>query len=196
MADLRIATADEAADVGRIFAAGFSDDPVFTWVFEPSARDLKLRTFFGFLAREALVPQGRTYLAARCAAAWEPPDAPDWPDERGERFSAELQAGCSPAELERLAVLSNAVDSHHPPGSAWHLAVFATEPAGRAQGRGTAVLQQSLRVVDETGLPAYLESTNPRNVSLYRRHGFEETGQIDLAGGPSLTAMLRPGHAG
>lgn len=196
MADSRIATADQVSEVGRIFAAGFSDDPVFTWVFDAPARDTKLLTFFCFLAGEALVPQGRTYLAPRCAAAWEPPDAPDWPDERGERFSAALQAVCSPAEMERLAALSSAVGSHRPPGSAWHLAVFATEPAGRSQGRGTAVLQQSLRVVDQTSHPAYLESTNPRNLSLYRRHGFEETGRMDLPGGPSLTAMWRPGRAG
>lgn len=39
--------------------------------------------------------------------------------------------------------------------------------------------------------PAYLESTNPRNVSLYERHGFAVTGSIDLPGGPSLSAMWR-----
>ncbi|CAA9262156.1 MAG: hypothetical protein AVDCRST_MAG50-2827 [uncultured Acidimicrobiales bacterium] len=196
MVELRIAGTDDATEVGRIFAAGFSDDPVFTWVFDAPDREVKLRTFFGFLAHESLVPQGRTYLTSRCAAAWEPPDAPDWPDERGERFSTALQAVSSPEELERLSILSNAVGSHHPQGSLWHLAIFATEPAGRAQGLGTEVLQRSLQMVDDSGLPAYLESTNPRNVSIYRRHGFEATGRIDLPGGPALTAMRRPGHAG
>ena len=46
--------------------------------------------------------------------------------------------------------------------------------------------------MDADGAPAYLESTNPRNVSLYERHGFVATGSIELPGGPPLTAMLRP----
>ena len=44
---------------------------------------------------------------------------------------------------------------------------------------------------DAEGLPCYLESSNPRNVSLYLRHGFVETGQLPLPDGPSLIQMWR-----
>jgi hypothetical protein len=40
-------------------------------------------------------------------------------------------------------------------------------------------------------LPAYLESSNPRNISLYERHGFEIIGLIQAGGSPTLTPMLR-----
>jgi ribosomal protein S18 acetylase RimI-like enzyme len=56
------------------------------------------------------------------------------------------------------------------------------------------LLAHCLAFVDHDSAPAYLESSNPRNVSLYERHGFEVTGQIDLAGGPTLIPMWR--HAG
>jgi ribosomal protein S18 acetylase RimI-like enzyme len=40
-------------------------------------------------------------------------------------------------------------------------------------------------------MPAYLESSNPRNMSLYRRHGFEQVGELPLPDGPALYPMWR-----
>jgi ribosomal protein S18 acetylase RimI-like enzyme len=47
---------------------------------------------------------------------------------------------------------------------------------------------------DQEGLPAYLESSNPRNISLYRRHGFEVMGEIQIGAAPIVTPMLRRPH--
>ena len=52
-----------------------------------------------------------------------------------------------------------------------------------------------LAEADAEGLPCYLESSNPRNVSLYLRHGFVETGELPLPDGPSLIQMWREPHA-
>jgi hypothetical protein len=57
------------------------------------------------------------------------------------------------------------------------------------------LLAESLEHVDATGMPAYLESTNPSNDARYARVGFEPYGRIDLDGGPSCTTMWRPGRA-
>jgi hypothetical protein len=40
-------------------------------------------------------------------------------------------------------------------------------------------------------VPAYLESSNPRNLSFYRRHGFEPLGAIQVGSSPTLVPMLR-----
>jgi hypothetical protein len=45
--------------------------------------------------------------------------------------------------------------------------------------------------VDEEPLPSYLESTNPRNVPFYERHGFVSVHQVQLPDGRSLTQMKR-----
>jgi hypothetical protein len=49
----------------------------------------------------------------------------------------------------------------------------------------------ALQQCDREHSLAYLESTNPRNVSLYRRHGFEALGTIQVGGSPPLVPMLR-----
>ncbi|MCA1842503.1 MAG: GNAT family N-acetyltransferase, partial [Actinobacteria bacterium] len=132
-----------------------------------------------------------TYLLPGSCAAWTPPDPPPWPPERGERFGAVLETVCTADDLARLGVLDTAVQEHHPPEPLWYLGVIATVPSAQGQGLGSALLRQSLAVVDEAQLPAYLESTNPRNVALYQRHGFMTTGLIELPNGPTLTKMWR-----
>ena len=195
MSEVRIAGAEDAEEVGRILAGGFRDDPVMAWVFEEAGRDEKLHTFFGFVAREALVPLGATYLLPGSTANWTPPGTPDWPEERGARFGTLLEGVCSAGEMERLGILDAAMAEHHPDGDLWYLGTIATVEGARGQGLGTTLLRTSLQRVDDDGLPAYLESTNPRNVSLYERHGFRVTGAIHLPDGPTLIPMWREAKA-
>jgi RimJ/RimL family protein N-acetyltransferase len=44
---------------------------------------------------------------------------------------------------------------------------------------------------DRDKVPAYLESSNPRNMSLYRRHGFEPIGSIRAGSSPEIVPMVR-----
>jgi hypothetical protein len=45
---------------------------------------------------------------------------------------------------------------------------------------------------DRERLPAFLESSNPRNLPFYRRLGFEVTKTLPLpAGGPTIDLMRR-----
>jgi RimJ/RimL family protein N-acetyltransferase len=52
-------------------------------------------------------------------------------------------------------------------------------------------LTSCLRVVDESHLPAYLETPNPRTISFYERLGFEVIGEAQAGSCPPLTFMLR-----
>jgi hypothetical protein len=45
--------------------------------------------------------------------------------------------------------------------------------------------------LESMGALGYLESSNPRNVPLYERHGFERIGEIRLDGIPLVTPMVR-----
>ena len=52
-------------------------------------------------------------------------------------------------------------------------------------------MKHALEKVDLDGLPAYLESSNPRNMSLYKRYGFETMGQIKVGSVPPIHPMIR-----
>ena len=60
-----------------------------------------------------------------------------------------------------------------------------------------ALLADNLSRVDQLGLPAYLESTNPANLERYRSVGFEPCGEFALPeGGPVVTTMWREPRRG
>ena len=79
----------------------------------------------------------------------------------------------------------------HPHEPHWYLNVVSTLPSRQGQGLGSTILPPVLAEADAEGRPCYLESSNPRNVSLYLRHGFVETGELPLPDGPSLIQMWR-----
>jgi ribosomal protein S18 acetylase RimI-like enzyme len=52
-------------------------------------------------------------------------------------------------------------------------------------------MKHALDRCDEQHLPAYLESSNPANISLYERHGFEVTARIQTETSPPMHPMYR-----
>lgn len=189
----RVATRSDVAEVSATLGAGFSDDPVMTWAFGTTDRIDKITAVLGFMAEAGSIASGTAYMVDGAVSCWSPPDAPDWSDgENGERFVELLISRCDRGEMARLDALGNAVSEGRPTEPHWYLGMIATIPAYRGQGRGSQLLEATLAIVDDAGLPAFLESTNPRNQSLYLRYGFRVTGEIPIPDGPTLTAMRRP----
>ncbi len=52
-------------------------------------------------------------------------------------------------------------------------------------------MEYALARCDRDHAPAYLESSNPRNIPFYRRYGFEPLGAIQVGSSPTLVPMLR-----
>jgi GNAT superfamily N-acetyltransferase len=74
----------------------------------------------------------------------------------------------------------------------WYLAVMGVAPERQGRGLGTALMRPALEKLDRNGIPAYLEASTPRSRELYRRVGFDVTGEFTLpAGGPPLWQMWR-----
>jgi ribosomal protein S18 acetylase RimI-like enzyme len=69
--------------------------------------------------------------------------------------------------------------------------VIGVDPTCQGMGYGSALLAYALEVCDRDHLPAYLESSNPRNIPLYERFGFEVQGEIQVATSPPIAPMLR-----
>ena len=82
--------------------------------------------------------------------------------------------------------------SYHPREPHWYLPLIGVDPAHQGEGLGGALLRHAAHVCDRDGVPAYLESSNLRNVPFYERHGFEVLGAIQAGSSPTIVPMLRP----
>ena len=71
----------------------------------------------------------------------------------------------------------------HAPGRHWYLFILAARPDAQRRGVGTALIRHGLARIDEQGLPCYLETTSPKNVEYYPRHGFEMVEETASGGG-------------
>ena len=195
MVDVRPATLDDVDRLGHIAAAGFYDDPVMTWVCPDDAVRLDRLIFvFTGLARDTLPGRGVVHLARdACVAFWRDPSFEHGRTARDRVADSEDDAASPFAadELERLAILGAAMMANHPHEPHWYLNVVSTMPQHQGEGLGAAVLRPVLERCDADGVRAYLESSNPRNLPFYRRHGFVDAGEISLEGGPALTKMWR-----
>jgi predicted GNAT family N-acyltransferase len=193
MADIRLAWAADTDDAVAILSDGFRADPVMVWMFGKSVTTA-LPVMFRFMLGEALIPAGATYLSDQSCSVWTPPGQDPWSrgEELGIRFMTTMTESLTEDGLGRLMVLSDVTDRLHPHEPHWYLGMLATRSNAQGSGAGGNMLTRTLALVDQDELPAHLESTNPRNVPFYERHGFVVTGEEDLPDGPRLTCMRRP----
>jgi ribosomal protein S18 acetylase RimI-like enzyme len=97
-----------------------------------------------------------------------------------------------PAERqEDMNAMMEEMGRLHPDAPHWYLPLIGVDPAAQGRGLGSVLLRHALARVDQDRLPAYLESTNPANVTLYERHGFSLIGKIQRGGAPPMFPMLR-----
>ena len=167
---------------------GFSTDPLGRW-FWPDAKSYLLSgpSFDAFGGRS--IDSGTAFITQNYegVALWMPPGVE--PDE--ERMIPILERTAPKEILDDVFGVFEAMDTYHPEEPCWYLPLIAVDPFYQGKGFGSQLMKHALSRVDEEGLPAYLESSNPRNISLYERHGFETMGQIQIGTSPIVTPMIR-----
>jgi ribosomal protein S18 acetylase RimI-like enzyme len=80
---------------------------------------------------------------------------------------------------------------YHPEEPHWYLPLIGVDPVHQGKGHGDALMAHALSRCDRDRVPAYLESSNPRNISLYVRHGFVALGSIQAGSSAQIVPMLR-----
>lgn len=77
-------------------------------------------------------------------------------------------------------------------GPHWELGVIGVEPSQQGKGIGATLIQPILDRADAENVPCFLVSGNERNLTFYKRHGFEIAAQGQtLKTGPEIWVMLR-----
>lgn len=180
--------ADRGTAIDTVVLA-FASDPMARWSWPRAQQYLaampRLVSAFGGRAFE----NASAYCTGAYAgvALWLPPGVR--PDEEllGEIVETTISASIGQdagAVFEQMA-------KFHPTEPHWYLPLIGVDPAHQGKGLGDALMTHALQRCDRDHLPAYLESSNPRNITLYRRHGFEPLGTIQAGSSPPVVPMLR-----
>ena len=171
----------------------FAADPAARWLYPDPQQYRRYFPAFVQAFGGAALARGTAVVSEGHAGAalWLPPDTA--PDE--EALTALLEESVADREKADAFAVFDAMARYHPDEPHWYLALIGVKPARQGQGHGSAMLRHALRWCDQARLPAYLESTAPRNIPLYERHGFEVMGEIRIGRCPPLFPMLRaPGR--
>jgi ribosomal protein S18 acetylase RimI-like enzyme len=187
--EVGIATAADKAAVIDVLTLAFSADPAARWSWPEPQRYLRAFPRFATAFGGAAFERGTAHHVAGHAGAalWLPPGV-----EPDEAALAALMTETVPPSVQKDAVgVMQQMASYHPSEPHWYLPMIGVDPARQGQGLGGLLLRHATDICDRDGVPAYLESSNPRNVPLYERHGFEILGSIQVGGSPTIVPMLR-----
>jgi ribosomal protein S18 acetylase RimI-like enzyme len=168
----------------------FARDPIMRWLYpEPDAYLTHFPKFAGafggpsFGAGTAWAPEDNSG-----AALWFPSGV--HPD--GESIESVMLSTVEKAKHDTLGATLEKMDEMHPKEPHWYLAIIGVDSAHQGRGLGAQLMEGALARCDDEGLIAYLESSNPANISLYERHGFEVIDKIQIGDAPPTFPMQRP----
>ena len=193
MTDVRHLRAEDLPDATEVLTRAFSTDEVFTWVFPDEAkRPGQVRIWMEMAARLSH-QRGHAYVTdpPGGVTAWSPPDV-EFFDDATLGLIGTLIGAADPARAEITLTSLAEVGAHHPEEAHFYLHAIGVDPDAQGQGLGSVLLGQMTAVCDAQGLPAYLESSSARNRTLYERHGFEVTAELEMPmDGPTVRPMWR-----
>jgi ribosomal protein S18 acetylase RimI-like enzyme len=195
---MRTLAPEEIPTAARLLARAFDADPLFRWLYPTDAKRAGwVEWFMSATLRQAMhaecvfaldddqglagvancIAPGRFPLGTMSfvrAGLALPPSLPTW---------RSLREGVS---------LDRAVLERHPPVPHWYLYVLGVEPRALGRGHGGALLRHVVGRADEDGVPTHLETANPKNLTLYRKFGFEVVEEIVRGEAPPVWVMTRP----
>jgi ribosomal protein S18 acetylase RimI-like enzyme len=186
---IQTATASDEAPSIAVVVLAFSADPAARWTWPDPQQYLRhFPSFVRAFGGKAFAHGSAYYVEGYAGAAlWLPPDV--HPDE--DVLISLVQCTVSePMQKDVFAVFEQ-MGRYHPREPHWYLPLIGVDPSHQGKGYGSALLQHALLPCDRDHTLAYLESTNPKNIPLYERHGFELLGTIQVGTSPPLFPMLR-----
>jgi len=179
---------DERAAI-RIVQMGFSTDPIARWVYPDAETYLSLFPEFIRAFAGGAIAAGSAYLTRDNggAALWLPPGV----ESNEEEVLDVVRTTVAPELQKDVFDVMEQMGSFHPEEPHWYLPMIAVDPIRQGRGTGSTLMKFALERCDDDDLPAYLESSNPRNITLYQRFGFEIIGLIRSGGSPPMFPMFR-----
>lgn len=188
-ATIKTATASEEDPAIAVVVLAFGADPAARWAYpDPQQYLLHFPSFVRAFGGRAFAHGSAYYVDGYGGAAlWLPPEV--HPDE--DTLDALMQRTVSERVQKDAIAVFEQMGRYHPSEPHWYLPLIGVDPAQQGRGYGSALMQHELIPCDRDNKYAYLESTSPRSVPLYERHGFEVLDTIQVGSSPPIFPMLR-----
>ncbi len=179
---------EQAKAIATIVSA-FTDDPVERWLFPETEQYLTyFPRFVSAFGGEAFQGQTVWMLGEFSAVAfWLAPGS----EPNGEAIVEVLSESVSPEKHHDTFAVLEQMDQCHPKYPHWYLPWLGVNRTMQGWGLGCDLLEHCLAIVDDSHLPAFLETPNPRTVSFYERQGFQIIAVAQAGACPPITLMLR-----
>jgi ribosomal protein S18 acetylase RimI-like enzyme len=186
---INTATMSDETPAIDVLVLAFSADPAARWTWpDPNQYLSHFPSFVRVLGGNAFAHESAHYVDGYGGAAlWLPPEI--HPDEDA-LISLLRSTGSAPAQEDGVSVFEQ-MGRYHPREPHWYLPFIGVDPLHQGKGYGAALMQHALIPCDRDHTLAYLESSNPKNIPLYERHGFELLGTIQVGTSPPIFPMLR-----
>jgi GNAT superfamily N-acetyltransferase len=184
----RVATELDLDGVSATLWAAFYHDPLWSWAFPD--RD-KLEVWWRFLINSALrYPWVWITSGYAAASVWIPPGANELTEQQEARVEPMLEDLLGTRSKEVIELLDRFDASHPRSEPHYYLSLLGTHPDYRGRGLGMGLLAESLARIDEEGMAAYLESSNPDNDARYESVGFRRVGEFSTPDGSHTVATM------
>jgi ribosomal protein S18 acetylase RimI-like enzyme len=186
---IKTATASDEAPAIAVVVLAFSADPAARWTWpDPNQYLMHFPSFVRAFGGKAFAHGSAYYVDGYAGAAlWLPPEVR--PDE--DALITLLQRTVSAEVQKDVFAVFEQMGRYHPREPHWYLPLIGVDPRQQGKGHGAALLQHTLIPCNRDHTLAYLESTNPKNIPLYERHGFELLDTIQVGASPPIFPMLR-----
>ena len=191
---VRPATIADADALEDVLADAFDTDPISMHLVPDSRRRReRLRIGMGRVMRRLYLPHGGAWTTDERdgVAMWGRPGDPT-PSALEQLRDLPTFFRAFGRHVPRAMRAFETAEKRRPQEDHWYLELLAVRPDRQGQGVGSALLGATLPEVDAAGLPAFLVTSNARNVPLYERFGFVVGDEYDI-GPVHVWPMLRPG---
>ena len=193
--DARVAGIADVDAAVEILTDAFYNDPAWGFGFPDPAKRRAQQAWFWRMCVQGSVPLESVWITGNGAstAVWLPPGVfEEFDPSPTSELALEARVVLG-ADADRFLQTVERFEAAHPHDEPhYYLSLLGTHTSQHGHGYGFGLLTENLAMVDDAGMPAYLEASNVANVPLYERFGFRVIGGFDMPdGGPHLATMWR-----
>jgi ribosomal protein S18 acetylase RimI-like enzyme len=194
---IRSASSHEHAELGKITAEAFSEDPFNTWLFKKTEI---MELIYSSLAREVYLPGRLCYFATSDpsdadvgATMWMvSSDIGDLSLATSIKIAWKVLTSLGPGAVYKILKFEKEASKRKPRGPYMYLFSVGVLKSVRGTGLGRKLMLPMLEACDRENLPVFLESSNPENHGYYASLGFRTQEIYHFTkGAPPMEAMLR-----